>query len=301
MYPKFTKTVLIGSLFLCAAGLIISFVGGRLGFHGNFWVRQSGILGFLLIFPLYKASFFISDPIKQIIEKVGFSRDDSLQKFVAPLLVGINPKPMVGRYRSNEINAFTISSIIGKRSIIAFSEGLLASMSDKQILAIAGHEVAHVKNGDSVNKTFLLAFHEFIMFYPKFFSELSKSLLKYAVFVVVCFAVVIGVTIFLNGDVSMVENVGLAMLRVYGGVIAGAISIVAAFFIADKLLKIMYFSHSRAREFVADSDGAAMTSREDMISVLELLTDSGEEISVFDTHPPVSERKRRLLDLASPQ
>lgn len=65
----------------------------------------------------------------------------------------------------------------------------------------------------------------------------------------------------------------------------------------EVLLEQAYSAYSREREFAADEGGAAMTSTQELISALSLLSDGESQIvSVFDTHPPLAARKKRLGD-----
>src|SRR5690606_6725855 len=79
---------------------------------------------------------------------------------------------------SDELNAFAISAVLSKESAIAFSTALVNTLAPNQFMAIAAHEVAHIKNEDSLNKAYILAFHQMLNFYPAFMSHIAKGLLE---------------------------------------------------------------------------------------------------------------------------
>jgi heat shock protein HtpX len=67
---------------------------------------------------------------------------------------GLRVMPEVGIYPSAEVNAFATGPT-KSRSLVAVSEGLLATMRRDEIEGVLAHEVAHIKNGDMVTMTLL--------------------------------------------------------------------------------------------------------------------------------------------------
>lgn len=57
-------------------------------------------------------------------------------------------------YESKEVNAFATGAS-KNNSLVAVSSGLLHAMTEKEIAAVVGHEMAHVLNGDMVTSTLL--------------------------------------------------------------------------------------------------------------------------------------------------
>uniref|UniRef100_UPI00403F80AC M48 family metalloprotease n=1 Tax=Herbaspirillum sp. DW155 TaxID=3095609 RepID=UPI00403F80AC len=59
-----------------------------------------------------------------------------------------------------------------------------------------------------------------------------------------------------------------------------------------------FLAYSRGREYVADADGAHLTSPEMMMRALNFLPDDERDgHGIFDSHPPLKERKRRIAEL----
>lgn len=67
---------------------------------------------------------------------------------------GLPRAPEVGIYDSPEVNAFATGPT-KRRSIVAFSRGILQRMDQQQLEGVAGHEIAHIANGDMVTMTLL--------------------------------------------------------------------------------------------------------------------------------------------------
>jgi heat shock protein HtpX len=65
---------------------------------------------------------------------------------------GLPAVPEVGIYESAEPNAFATGPS-KKKSLVAFSTGLLSSMDRSEVEAVAAHEVSHIANGDMVTMT----------------------------------------------------------------------------------------------------------------------------------------------------
>ncbi len=56
------------------------------------------------------------------------------------------PTPKIGITDSLQPNAFTVG--YGKEAIVVFSSGIISALSSGELEAVAGHELAHIKNGD---------------------------------------------------------------------------------------------------------------------------------------------------------
>lgn len=61
--------------------------------------------------------------------------------------LGLRREPLWAVVNREELNA---SAIGGSRGIVVFTTGLLRTMSDAELLAVAGHELCHVRSHDSL-------------------------------------------------------------------------------------------------------------------------------------------------------
>ncbi|MFZ3231413.1 MAG: protease HtpX [Pseudobdellovibrio sp.] len=192
--------------------------------------------------------------------------------------------PEVGIYESNEVNAFATGPSKA-RSLVAVSTGLLRRMKPEEIKGVIGHEVAHIANGDMVTMTLVQGVvNAFVMFLARaiaFALTMNKDEGEQRSGTPMSFYIT-----------QFVLEIGFMFLG----------SIVVAWF-------------SRHREYRADSGGARLAGRENMIQALEGLkrtfddVDSSAQPAVqsmkissrqggimkfFSSHPPLDERIHRL-------
>jgi len=189
--------------------------------------------------------------------------------------------PEVGIFPAEEPNAFA-TGMRRNDSLVAVSVGLLRQMSQDEVEAVLGHEIAHVANGDMVTMGLLQGVvNTFVIF-------LSR---------------VIGHT---------VDRVVFKTERGYGPAYY-IVSIVAQIFLSI-LASMIVMWFSRRREFRADEGGADLAGREKMISALRALQrghtpeDLPGQLAAFGisggmgdglkrlflSHPPLSERIEAL-------
>ena len=190
--------------------------------------------------------------------------------------------PEVGIFETSEVNAFA-TGMSKNNSLVAVSSGLLDQMTREEAEAVIGHEVAHIANGDMVTLALIQGVvNTFVMF-------LSR---------------VIGY--FIDKVIFKTEN---------GTGPAFFISMIVAELVLGVLASIIVMWFSRKREFRADSGGARLAGRQNMIAALERLNSlhpaplpdrmaafgiSGGGASglkrLFLTHPPLSERIQALRE-----
>ncbi|MBO3840375.1 MAG: M48 family metalloprotease [Thermoproteota archaeon] len=96
----------------------------------------------------------------------------SLQEAIKKLSarMGINP-PKVGLVEDLRPNAFVMG--YGRRTVLVFSLGLLKTLTKKELVAVAAHELSHVKNHDFVFKTLSTALSIVSFFNP--FAHFSSA------------------------------------------------------------------------------------------------------------------------------
>jgi len=184
---------------------------------------------------------------------------------------GLPVMPEVGIYESPEVNAFATGPS-KRRSLVAFSTGLLRTMNRNEIEGVAGHEIAHIANGDMVTMTLLQGvINAFVMFFARVIAwALTQSS---------------------RDEQRQTSPYLITMLLEMVLGILGVI-VVSAF--------------SRHREYRADRGGANYAGKQDMIAALERLSAnrrmydaepslaafkiSGGPGALFATHPPLEKR-----------
>jgi heat shock protein HtpX len=192
---------------------------------------------------------------------------------------GLPTTPEVGIYQSPEVNAFATGPT-KRRALVAFSTGLLNSMNRNEVEGVAGHEIAHIANGDMVTMTLLQGvINAFVMFFAR----------------VIAWAI---------SQNSRDENRGASTYMIT--------------FLLEMVLGILGMlvvcAFSRYREFKADRGGARYAGKQDMIAALERLAAnqrrydqqpalaafkiSGGPGAWFSTHPPLEKRIEALRKAA---
>ena len=192
---------------------------------------------------------------------------------------GLPKMPEVGIYESPEVNAFATGPS-KRRSLVAFSTGLLSSMNKNEIEGVAAHEIAHIANGDMVTMTLLQGVvNAFVMFFARIIGSVVSQNVREEN----------------RHTVQMLVTFVLDMALGILGMI-----VVCAF--------------SRHREFRADRGGAQYAGKQDMIGALQRLASntrrydeqpalaalkiSGGVGKLFATHPPLEERIAALQNAA---
>lgn len=201
-----------------------------------------------------------------------------LYNMVAQLAKGANlpAVPEVGIYDSPEINAFATGPT-KRRSLVAFSSGIIRSMDRTQLQAVAAHEISHIQNGDMVTMTLLQGVvNAFVLFLAR----------------IIGFAIAQSVKEEDRGFIQGLVVFGLDIVLSLLGTIV-----------------VMWFS--RQREFRADRGAANLVGANGMASALHFLGSAHEmalagnarsldtlKISggpsrfgrLFMSHPPIEER-----------
>lgn len=199
--------------------------------------------------------------------------------------VGLRKMPEVGIYQSPELNAFATGPS-KNNSLVAVSSGLLENLNRNEVVAVLGHEISHVANGDMVTMTLIQGV-------VNAFALFLSRIIAYAV------SIALSRGEEHEGGVSTLTYYGLTFLFDILFTILGSI-LVAAF--------------SRWREYRADAGGARLTGAQNMIAALKRLgaTSQVEEnrspavdalkishhaswLTLFSTHPPLEKRIERLM------
>jgi len=194
--------------------------------------------------------------------------------------------PEVYWYDSDELNAFATGPSKNK-SLVAVSRGLLDDFDRNEVEGVIGHEVAHIANGDMVTMALVQGVvNAFVMFLARI--------------------VAIGIDQVLRSDddgegLGAIAYMFLVMiLQVVFGILTAPL--------------VAWFS--RQREYKADEGGAHLAGTAKMIAALKALDErmsvtrldtsepslntmkiSGKGVSIFSTHPPLSDRIKALESL----
>ena len=276
---------------LIVLGIILNITGAN-----RFLTPQGLDIQTLLVFSAiigFGGSFIsllISKPIAKFSTKArvidpkapGNSREAWLVQTVHQLAERANiGMPEVAIY-DGAPNAFATGAF-KNNALVAVSTGLLQSMTEEEVAAVLGHEVAHIANGDMVTLTLIQGvLNTFVVF----------------------FARIVGYFV----DRVLLKNERGLGIGYYGAVIVSEI-------IFGILASIIVAWFSRQREFRADEGSARlMQAREPMIKALARLggltpgelprsfeasgiSGGGGLAKLFSTHPPIEQRIAALRAL----
>lgn len=193
--------------------------------------------------------------------------------------------PEVGIFPSEAPNAFATGASRNS-ALIAFSTGLINSLNEEEIAAVAGHEMTHITEGDMVTMTLLMGMvNTFVMFVAR----------------ILAFAL----------DMAMRDNRGRGGLGYFGYMLVVMVLQNVLFLLAY----IPISSYSRWREYRADAGAAKLINPGAMISALRAIDsyvtkDKGKQqaadmamisnkrkVSIFATHPSIGDRIARLQQI----
>jgi heat shock protein HtpX len=275
----FKTTVMLAAL----TGLLVA-VGGLIG-------GTSGMLLFLIIAAVMNiGAYWFSDRMALAMARaheVSEADEPGLHAMVAEVaaLAGM-PKPRVYVVESASPNAFATGRN-PKHAVVAVTTGIRSLLTDRELRAVIGHEMGHVKNYDILTSSIVAT---------------------------------------VAGAISMVANM-LMWGTIFGGrrQNENGMLVLLAIVLAPIAASLLQLGISRQREYSADKSGAQTTGDPlALASALEKLkygvervpmeaTPTQETVSslyivkpfagargvanLFSTHPPIEERVRRLREM----
>lgn len=247
----------LGSLAIFA--LVWGFVGSFISLALSKWMAKSAVGARVIENPVTPTERWLVETVRRQSQKAG---------------IGM---PEVAMYESPEPNAFA-TGMSKNSALVAVSSGLLESMTQDEVEAVLGHEVAHIANGDMVTMALLQGvMNAFVIFFAKIIANIVDNIFRSD-----------------NeeeGGTSWVFIVVDLVMNIVLGILA---SMVTAWF-------------SRKREFHADNGGAFLSSQHKMIAALRRLStmqpgvlpdqmaafgisSAGTMSMLFHTHPPLEDR-----------
>ncbi len=253
-----------GALLVFAA--IIGFAGSFISLLLSKWMAKTSTRARVIDpqAPRSRREAWLVETVHQLADRAGIGR------------------PEVAIYEGAP-NAFATGAFRND-SLVAVSTGLLDSMTEEEVAAVLGHEVAHIANGDMVTLTLIQGVvNTFVIFLSRLVGYfIDRVVLRN------------------ERDVGMGYYLSVIVCEIFFGLIA---SIIVAWF-------------SRQREFRADAGSATLLgSREPMIRALARLggLEAGELPkafaasgitgaaigALFASHPPIEKRIEALRQLRS--
>jgi len=274
------KTILL----LTGMSLLLMFVGHLIG-------REWGVIIALVIaIALNFSSWYFSDKLVLSMyraQEVDESNEPNLIRMVRELAQDANiPMPKVYVVPSNSPNAFATGRD-PKHAAVAVTRGILGVLSYDELKGVLGHELAHVKNRDSLIMTIAatlaaaIGFLAYMARFAAFFGVGDRrsggglALLVWAI---------------LAPIIALVIQLSISRTREFGADRGGAEFSHQPLMLASALRKISAASQVNPQSDLADPSTAHLW----IASPLS----RGTLAALFSTHPPMEERIRRLEKMA---
>ncbi len=246
---------------LAVFALVWGFVGSFISLAMSKWMAKKSVGAVVIENPSTPTERWLVETVKRQAQKAG---------------IGM---PEVAMYESAEPNAFA-TGMSKNNALVAVSTGLLQQMTQDEVEAVLGHEVAHIANGDMVTMALLQGIlNAFVIFFAKIIANIASNIFN---------------SNNQEGEEGGFDWVFLVVDIVMNILLGILASMVTAWF-------------SRQREFRADEGGAYLSSPQKMASALRRLSmmqpghlpdqmaafgisSAGTLSMLFATHPPLEER-----------
>lgn len=258
---------------------------------------------FAAIFPLliimYKTNWLTNISLKQLkAEEVNENLMPNVHKLmqIISIKAGIS-KPKLYVINSSEINACAMGNNPNNGIIILY-KGLLDKLDNRELLSVIAHEIAHIKNRDTLTNVVVMQLLRLSIIIPSIVSAIFATW---------------GLSEIKKDFQSFVFSILPFMIA---GLIAACTALIG--FIG----KILVMSMSRTREFAADRTGARLSGDpEGLISALIKISEESKSVKVkkipqtshimifnmesskhlcnrlFSDHPTIERRINRLRNL----
>ena len=267
---------------MTALTVLVVLIGGAVGGRG-------GMVIFLAIaVAMNLLSYWHSDKIATAMtraKKVPEHEAPELYSIVRGLATGANlPMPKIYITPSPQPNAFATGRN-PSHAVVAVTQGLLNLMNRDELEGVLAHELAHIKNRDILISTIAAVMAGAI--------TMIGMMLRWGLF------------FGSDDDESPLRLVGMIAMAI----------------LAPLAALLIQMAISRSREYEADADGARITHKPDGLAQALLKLEQGAKripmpvnpaaahmfiinpltgrslVNLFSTHPPVTERVKRLQDM----
>jgi heat shock protein HtpX len=263
--------LVIGYLIGGTSGLTIAFAFAIIMNVGSFWFSDKIVLRMYHAQPLEKAK---APKIHSMVEEIAKKADI--------------PIPRIYLIPSENLNAFCTGPS-PKKTAIAFTHGIIKTLTPRELKGVAAHELAHAKNRDTLISTI---------------AATIASVIAYVAFMA-RFAAIFGGGRDSQGAGNILQLLVLAI-------------------VAPITATLIQLAISRSREYLADETGSKLTKDPDALAdaLLKLESNnkshpmrfgtpqsahlfitnpfsSGAFIGMFQTHPPIPARVERLRKMKS--
>ena len=253
-------------LFIVLGGAIFALLAWIIESYESWW-----LWGFVAIFGVAIMANLLAPTFMALFNKFSPLEEGELKEQITDMMnkTGLQSDGifvMDASKRDSRLNAFFGG--LGKTKRVVLFDTLLEKLTNKELLAVLGHELGHFKHGDIWKNIALMGVLLFISFY--LFGHLPESL-------------------FIEMGIMQSAGVEIAMLMLLLPLVS---------FIFTPVMSYI----SRHNEYSADEFGSELGGKENLVSALmKLITENKAfpkshplVIFFYYTHPPVLERLKEL-------
>jgi len=253
-------------LFVFLGGVVFALLAWIISHFQNWWIG-----GFVVMFVIALLANILMPFFMGLFNKFTPLEEGELREAIEAMMakVGLNSEGifvMDASKRDTKLNAFFGG--LGKSKRVVLFDTLLEKLSDRELLAVLGHELGHFKHGDIWKNIALIALLLFVGFF--IFGNLPD-------------------TLFIQMGTPPNAGVKIAMLLLLLPVLS---------FLFTPIMSYV----SQHNEYAADAFGSQMGGKEHLVSaLLKLVTENKSfpkshplVIFFYHTHPPVLERLKEL-------
>jgi len=255
------------AIFLIFGGVIFALLSWIILTISNWW-----ILGFILLFSIIiVVNVIYPTIIAPIFNKFSPMEDGELKENIENMMKQVGLKSdgifiMDASKRDSRLNAYFGG--LGKSKRVVLFDTLVEKLTNRELLAVLGHELGHFKHGDIWKSVAMIGVLLFIAFF--LFGNLPQEL-------------------FFDMGVEPKAGVKLAIMMLLLPLLG---------FIFTPIMSFV----SRHNEYKADEFGSEIGGKENLVSALIKLVDENKAfpkshplvIFFYYTHPPVLERLKEL-------
>jgi len=182
-------------------------------------------------------------------------------------------KPLLYEIQSYEVNAFAIGKPF--RNAISITSGAL-NLPTAHLLWIVGHEIGHLKAGDSTPTMLWIAAHRSAVWF---------------------YMIRVRIILFMNPVLIRIPIVRLFVFPVEILLVIAFRITAFADYIARKIFTIIDRFLLRSVEYKADAFAANLVGAQYGMDVMSILGEANQRPRLMDSHPPSFKRKRRMQKL----
>jgi len=257
---------------------------------GSFFGTNGLTIALILAIIMNFGSYFFSHKIVLAIyraKELPESINPKLHKMISQVAKETNlPKPKVYILPTSHLNAFATGPS-PKKAVVAFTEGIINKLSDRELKGVIAHELAHIKNRDMLIATIaatiaaVISYVAFMARWAAIFGGMSRDRDSGNIIELLLLTIIAPIA-------AMIIQLTISRAREYHADASGALAIKDSEGLASALEKL----HAESRRYPLELGNPASSS----LFIVNPFRGSGL-LNLFSTHPSAESRIKRLREM----